>query len=188
MAEDKKLEAERRELNLLIDKGVSFEVEQTIFMRPAGPLGLIKKRYPKHQTLTFTVKEPTLSTLDRISAEQIELQVDEAVMSSGEGLQEAKKMALRHGRRLARIVALAVMGEDYVIQHQKGAGVCYFYNSKELDRLTDLFFHNVKPSKLFQLVVLVNTISNLGDFMNSIRLMSASRTTMPTLIEANKKV
>lgn len=188
MAEDKRLEAERQELNLLIDKGVSFEVEQTILSRPAGLLGLVRKRSPRHSTLKFTIKEPTLSTLDRISAEQIELQISESVMSSESGLQEAKKMVLRHGRRLARIVALCVMGEDYVIQYQKQGRVVYGYNNKELDRLTDLFFHNIKPSKLFQLVLLVSSISNLGDFTNSIRLMSASRTTMPILIEENKKV
>ena len=47
-----------------------------------------------------------------------------------------------------------------------------------LDELTDLFFHAVKPSELFQLTMTINAMCNLGDFIHSIRLMSAARTTV----------
>ena len=181
-------EAEKQELNRLIDKGVEFDLERTIYVKQNGILWFFKRRVAKKETLKFIISEPTLSTLDRISDEQIELKIDENVMSSDLGVQEAKKMVNQHGRRFARIIALAVLGQDYLIQRNSGGAIRYDKDDRRLNELTDLFFHNIKPSKLFQLTVLVNTMSNLGDFTNSIRLMSAARTTMPILVEENSEV
>ncbi len=188
MTEEHKLNTERTELNTLIDKGVNFDVERTIHVRQNGLLGYFKKRYAKTETLKFTIKEPTLSILDLMSAEQIEMAIDEAVMSSEKGIQEAKKMAGQHGQKLAKIIAIAVLGQDYIKTKKNGSRFSYKYDTKRLEELTELFFINIKPSKLLQLAILVNTMSNLGDFTNSIRLMSAARTTMPIRIEENKEV
>ena len=54
----------------------------------------------------------------------------------------------------------------------------YEEDRRRLDELTDLFFHAVKPSELFQLTMTINAMCNLGDFIHSIRLMSAARTTV----------
>ena len=54
----------------------------------------------------------------------------------------------------------------------------YEEDRRRLDVLTDLFFHTVKPSELFQLTMTINAMCNLGDFIHSIRLMSAARTTV----------
>jgi hypothetical protein len=185
MNEEHKLNAERNELNTLIDKGVNFDIERTIHVRQNGILGIFKKRYAKTEKLQFTIKEPTLSTLDRLSSEQIQLKIDEAVMSSESGVQEAKKMSNDYGTNLARIIALAVLGQDYIKAKKNGSKFSYKCDDKRLNELTELFFLNIKPSKLLQLAILVNTMSNLGDFTNSIRLMSAARTTMPIRIEEN---
>ena len=185
MTEDKKLNSETNELNILIDKGFNFDVERTIFVRQNGLLGYFKKRYPKTEKLNFTIKEPTLSILDLMSSEQIGLKIDESVMSSESGVQEAKKMSGEYGQKLAKIIAIAVLGQDYIKTKKNGSGFSYKYDNKRLDELTELFFINIKPSKLLQLTVLVNTMSNLADFTNSIRLMSAARTTMPIRIEEN---
>jgi hypothetical protein len=185
MNEDQNINAEKSELNLLIDKGVNFDIERTFEVRQNGFFGRFKKRYTKTETLKFTIKEPTLAVLDLISSEQIELRIDEAVMSSESGVQEAKKMTGKHGETLARIVAFAVLGQDYIKTKKNGSGFIYKYDDKRLDELTELFFIHIKPSKLLQLAILVNTMSNLGDFTNSIRLMSASRTTMPIRVEEN---
>lgn len=187
MNEENKLNAERSELNTLIDKGVNFDIERTIYVRQNGILGRFKKRYAKTEKLQFTIKEPTLSTLDRMSSEQIQLTIDEAIMSSELGVQEAKKMTNDHGTNLARIIALAVLGQDYIKTKKNGSKFSYKCDDKRLSELTELFFLNIKPSKLLQLAILVNTMSNLGDFTNSIRLMSANRTTMPIRIEENKE-
>ena len=180
-------EAEKQELNRLIGKGVTFEVERTIRAKQHGFLGFFKPRFDRKETLTFTIQEPTLSTLDRIADEQIELKIDEKIMSSDIGIQEAKKMVHEHGRRLAKIIAIAVLGQDVLRQVSGIGGIKYVYDYKRLEELTELFFHNVKPSKLIQLSILVNTMGNLGDFTNSIRLMSAARTTMPILVGENKE-
>lgn len=181
------LNQERSELNILIDKGVNFDIERTIYVRQNGFLGYFKKRYEKTEKLQFTIKEPTLSILDLLSAEQIDLAIDEAVMSSDLGVQEAKKMSGKHGERLARIIAIATLGQDYIKTKKNGSNISYKYNDKKLDELSELFFIHIKPSKLLQLAILVNTMSNLGDFTNSIRLMSANRTTMPIRIEESNE-
>lgn len=186
MTDQEKIEAEKIELNALINKGLSFEVERTVLKKEPGILGYFKKRKKETEKLKFVIQEPTLSTLDRISAEQIELHIDETIMSSENGISEAKKLSNKYGRNMAKIVALAVLGQDYVIASSFGNSIKYSYDNKKLNELTDLFFQNIKPSKLIQLTMIVNTISNLGDFTNSIRLMSASRTTMPIPIEDKK--
>jgi len=187
MTGNEKIQAERSELNLIIDKGVNIELERTISKKKKGFAGFMGKRFSVTEKLKFTIKEPTLSTLDRLSAEQIDLVIDENVMSSDIGVQEARKMANKYGTKLAKIVALSVLGQDYVITIQNDTRVHYEYDNKRLAELTQLFYENIKPSKLMQYVLLINTMSNLGDFTNSIRLMSAARTTMPTLIEGEQK-
>lgn len=186
LTKEQKLQAERRELDILIDKGLCFEIERTVLEKQKGLKGLLGKRIPRIETLKYRIQEPTLSTLDRLSREQIELSIDENIMRSDEGLTEAKILTLKNCRRMARIVAIAVMGEDYLRQVKVRESIRYEARDKDLDNLTDLFFVNIKPSKLMQMVVLINTMGNYGDFCNSIRLMSAIRTTMPNLIE-NKK-
>jgi len=187
MTEEHNISTEKNELNILIDKGVNFDIERTIHVRQNGFLGYFKKRYEKTETLKFTIKEPTLSILDLLSAEQIELKIDEAIMSSDLGIQEAKKMSTNYGETLARIIAIAVLGKDYIKTKKNGSNFSYKYDDKKLNELSELFFIHIKPSKLLQLAILVNTMSNLGDFTNSIRLMSASRTTMPIRIEETKQ-
>lgn len=171
---------EKNELDILLQKGVSFEVETTIYVRKKGLLGYLSKREKKTEIKKFIIKQPTLSVLDRFSSEAIDLVLDESVLSSETGISEAKKIASLQAKRLAKILAIFVLGQDYRVVNRGGS---YFNNDKELDDLTDLFYNNITPSKIMQLCMLINTMSNLGDFINSIRLMSASRTTMPNRIE-----
>lgn len=187
MNESEKINTERQELNLLINKGVSIEVDRTIYVKPKGLFGLLKKRVKQTDKQKFIIQEPTLSVLDLISSEQIELNIDEKEMNSDNALSLAKKLTNEHSRRMARIIAISVLGQDYIIPIQKGSFIQYKYDDARLKELTNLFFHNIKPSRMMQYVILINTMSNLGDFTNSIRLMSASRTTMPILIEESKK-
>ena len=186
MTQQERIDAERQELNLLINRGVNFDVERTVYKRIPGIIGFFKPRVKTTETLKFNIQEPTLSTLDRLSAEQIELVIDEAVMQSDNGVAQARKMVNQHCKRLARIVAIAALGQDYMQTVQAGGIVRYIPDHKKLDQLTEIFYKNIKPSKLLQLTILVNTMSNLGDFTNSIRLMSAARTTIPIRIEEEK--
>lgn len=186
MNEKQKINAERNELNILIDKGVNIEVERTMRVLIGRKYGLLKRYETITEKLKFTIKEPTLSTLDRLSSEQIELIIDESKIKEN-GLSEAKMLTNQQSHRMARIVAIAVLGQEYLITIQEGSRIRYEHDDKQLDELTDLFFINVKPSTLLQYTILINSMSNLGDFTNSIRLMSAVRTTMPIRIEEDKQ-
>lgn len=184
--DNKILEQEKAELNALINKGVSFEVADTKIEVKRRFFGLIKKRVVVEVKRRFKIEEPTLGTLDRLSAEWIEFAIDEATLQSDDGMQKARTLAHSHSMRCAKVVALAVLGSDYLIPTPgKGGVVRYVEDTKELEYLTYLFARQIKPSKLYQLYVLINAMCNLGDFLNSIRLMSADRTTMPIRIEEN---
>lgn len=178
------LDTERSELNLLINRGVKFTVEVSVFTKRRGFAGRFLNHIKTTEEQVFEIKEPTLSTLDRMSAEWIEVAIDENEMSSENALSFAKKMTQQHAKRFAKIIAIAVLGSDYSIPTQSGS---YKYDEKRLTELTNLFFHNVKSSKLLRIMYIINTMTNLGDFTNSIRLMSANRTTVPIRIEENKE-
>ena len=182
MDEKKRLEQERSELNTLINKGVTFEV-QDCEVRTERVFLFFKRRRVVPVKRTFKIDEPTLATLDRLSAEWIEFAIDE------EGMQRAKTMVREHAERCARIIAIAVLGSSYTVAKPGRNGtVRYVEDKAELNRLTRLFADTVKPSQLLQLCVLINAMSNLGDFMNSIRLMQADRSTMPVRIEESRGV
>ena len=185
LSDKERLTAERKELNLLIGRGITFNVKRTIFKRRPGLMGRLGKRIPAEEVVSYRIQEPTLSTLDRMSALQVDLDINEEVMRSDQALQEARHLTGEHSRRMARIVATAVMGQDYVQITQVGGRTVYSNDDAGLEAITDVLFHGLAPSQLAELVMYINTISNLGDFCNSIRLMSAVRTTMPLRIEAD---
>ncbi len=170
---------EREELNILVKQGVRFSITYKVRRRNKGLKGLFQR--PQVKTVK-EIQEPTLSVLDRLSAIWVEMGLDENQLSAGgmETLAEAKRIAKDNAGRMARIIAIAVLGEDYHVTEVGANGRVKRYNDdKELDRLTALFFHCIKPSKLVGLSEIVTSVSNLGDFINSMRLMSGARTTQP---------
>ena len=190
MADDKKrLEQERAELNTLINKGVTFEVKDTEFEVKKRFFGLFRQYKPKDIVRTFKIEEMTLATLDRIAAESVEIAIDEEKLRSAgiDSIKMARTIAHKHSTRCARIIAIAVLGEDLFIAKPGKGGTRWIEDTKKLDDLTSMFRRKIKPSILYKLYVLVNAMENLGDFMNSIRLILLERTTMPIRIEENKK-
>lgn len=182
-----KLEKERAELNTLINKGVSFEVKDVEFETHKRFFGLFRKHTPKEVTRKFTIEEMTLATLDRLSAEWIEFVIDESVMKSADGMQRARTLSHEHALRCAKVVAIAVLGEKRLIPCPYKGGTRWVEDTKAIEDLTALFARTIRPSKLYQLYVLINAMCNLGDFLNSIRLMQTERTTMPIRIEENNE-
>ena len=189
MQETKKiLEQERSELNELINRGVSFEVQDIEVQYKSYLWGLFKKKILVPITRNFVIEEPTLGTLDRLSSEWIEMVIDEETIKGEDGMLQARKMTKKHALRCARVIALAVLGSDYLIPKAGNGGIVrYEEDTKRLEELTKLFARQIKPSELYQLYVLINAMCNLGDFLNSIRLMSADRTTIPIRIEENNE-
>lgn len=182
------LEQERSELNELIGKGVSFEVQDVEVQYKTYLFGLFKKKVIVPITRNFVIEEPTLGTLDRLSSEWVEMAIDEEAIKGSDGMLQARIMTKKHALRCARVIAIAVLGSDYLIPKVvKGGIVRYKEDTVRLDELTRLFAQKIKPSELYQLSVLINAMCNLGDFLNSIRLMSANRTTIPIRIEEDKE-
>mgnify|MGYP007095847397 CR=1 FL=1 len=172
------LELEREELNLLVKQGVRFSVTHKIRRRKKGVKGFFQRPEVVTVKEDFEIQEPTLSVLDRLSAIWVEMGLDEKRLTAGgtETLAEAKRIAKDNAARMARIIAIAVLGEDYHVTEVCAGGRVKKYNDdKELDRLTALFFH----TKLVGLSEAVTSVSNLGDFISSMRLMSGARTTQP---------
>ena len=186
METDETLQKEKAELNVLINKGVTFEVDDTEFHVKKRFFGLFKKRVPVKVRRQFKIGQPTLGTLDRIAAEWIEVAIDEAAMKTDDGMQRARTIVAKHALRCAKVIALAVMGTDFLIPKNAGHGVArYDEDTRRLNELAALFSRTITPSQLYQLCLLITAVCNLGDFMNSIRLMSADRSTMPNRIEEN---
>lgn len=180
-----KLNQEKSELKILLNQGVEFEVEDIQFETESKFFGLLKKHTPKKITRKFKIGELTLGTLDRLSAEWIEFEIDDVSMSADEGMRQAKSLVHNHSLRCAKIIALAVLDADYLIPVYAGSCIRYKEDNDTLRELTELFARTIKPSDLFYLVSIINLMGNLGDFTNSIRLMLSARTTEPNRIEEN---
>ncbi len=181
----KQLERERAELNALINAGYEFEVEDYEVKSRPFFFGLIKKKTPVKITRSFKIKEPTLGTLDRLSREWIELEIDEKRLKDEDPMKQARTIAEKHSKRCAKVLALAVLGSEYLAPSVHLGSIVYHENKKRLDELTALFERTIRPSRLYRLITLINAMCNLGDFMHSIRLMSVNRTTAPIRIEGN---
>lgn len=170
------LEAEKQELRLLINQGISFSISYDEVVTDKTPrFSKLPWLFPhKHSRLIersrdFVIKEPTAFTLDRLSAEYIELVIDEETIKA-EPRQSARKLYREQSERMARIVAIAVLGNQWE-------------DAKQLAELTNFFKRWLKNSQLWEIVQAVDLTNNLADFINSMRLMSSARTTMPIRIE-----
>lgn len=171
-----KLNREQAELRQLIGQGVTFDVKIKHRRRKPGFLGFFRKREEVEETKVYTIKEPTLATLDRLSALWLQMAIDETKLNDEDYLRTAKTLANKEAKKLAEVVAVAVMGEDYYTVTLDGTRTQRKERKADLRALTSLFFHTITPSQLLTLAILISNVSNLGDFVNSMRLMCATRT------------
>ena len=184
MGDRERLEKERAELSALIDNGITIEVDDVEFKTDRRFFGLIRRRVPVDVKREFRIEELTLGTLDRLSAEWVEFAIDEVGMQSDSVMVHAKTLVRNHCLRMARIVAIAVMGSSYLVpRYRAGGSVRWVEDKARLESLTGLFMRRVKPSGLYRLVVMIDAMGNLGDFINSIRLMLLDRSAMPIRVE-----
>lgn len=179
-AQLKSLEQEQSELRQMINEGLTFDVEVTYRRRRPGLLGYFRKKETVKEKRVFKIQEPTLATLDRLSSLWVKMEIDEAKLTSNDDyLATAKQLAGKEARTLAEVVAVAVLGEDLYETTERRGVFAYKPDEQKLARLADTFYHAVKPSELLTLAVLITNVSNLGDFISSMRLMSATRTSEP---------
>jgi hypothetical protein len=179
------MEMEQSELNLLIGQGIKFSIAIKAVKRKKS-FRIFGRSKPEieEKTLTFEIHEPTLDTLDRISEISLKMAVSEEELKGNDFLGRAKRLAKENARNLARIIAVAVLGEDYYeteITHISATSVKIKRHKQDerLNSLSDLFFHTVTPSKLAELATVITSVSNLADFLASMRLLSDARTAIP---------
>ncbi|GAB3701449.1 hypothetical protein GCM10027592_29570 [Spirosoma flavus] len=154
-----KLRAEKQELDILIDAGVKFSVPEFSLLRIFGK-----------KTRDFVISEPYLGTMDQMSVYALRLANDfseEKLKSNPIG--ESKRL-YPNSRLCAKIIAIAVLNNYWTIKLFSGI-------------LARYFLWGIKPRVLAELTMIINTTSNIPDFTNSIRYLSANRTTKPTEVE-----
>ena len=172
MDEQKKKQAQKSVLEAILNKGIKFDITYTAKVRRSGFLGFLgaKTEVEKHET--FTIQEPTLGVLDRMSEIWLDFDIEDIEkMTNSEVMVEGYKMANKHAKDMARILAIAVLGERYYSMDD---------GDKEEERLTELFYRVTKPSQLPHIAMSIVATSHLADFITSMRLMRMSVTTTPT--------
>lgn len=181
--DNEQLKKEQVELNKLVNEGVTFFV----YDYEKVPMKWYERIFGRRKEVvvkrTFTINELTLSTQDRISLEssKIDFDVNEiSGMDDKDGLSIARELMENHGKRCAKIVAIAVVNSSNLIESSNGMRVP---DPNVIDDYTELFYREIKPSQLLDLFRIIEIMRNNGDFTRSIRLMRNKRTTMPVLIE-----
>ncbi|MCL1932768.1 MAG: hypothetical protein FWF53_03000 [Candidatus Azobacteroides sp.] len=162
--EEKSMSAiERAELNLLVQRGFKFEIRTG------------------NRNRTFEIHQPTLYILDKISEISLDMVIDENDFTeeSNEILSKARKLVRLNVKRMAMIIAIAVLGESYYSNIPLLKQILNVLYRIKLRKLRDIFYHTIKPSELLQISTVVTNISNLADFLSSMRLLSSARTTQP---------
>jgi hypothetical protein len=151
--------AEQHEADVLINRGIQFTV----------PKRSILRHFSRKKQRTFTIQQPYLGTLDVLSRVFLSIGFDETMLAEN-ALAGAKRITAESARKCALAVAISVLNSKWKIRLFARLMAGYF-------------LWRIQPSKLVQLAIYINQINNLGDFISSIRLMSATRTTAPHRIE-----
>lgn len=158
----------QNELRKAANAGFEFEVVIKNKTKVKGFWGFFQKRILTEEKRLFTIKELTMGIFDRISIESAKM---EDVKTDVDDFESYMKVyARKHSKTMGRIIALAVLGSDYF----------YYENNKiktddsSLNDLINCFNTFIKPHDMLNLLQLIDIASNLGDFMNSARLVTAA--------------
>lgn len=159
-----KIQLEREEIALMIEKGVEFEIERKSIFR------FLPKFLGGSKTRKFSINQPYLGTLMLLSAEFLKLDFNEDKIRE-EGISEVKRLATVSCRPLANIVAISVLSSKWKITLFKSLLATYF-------------LWRLKPSKMLELSLVINYMMNLEGFTTSIRLNAIMKiATPPSQIE-----
>lgn len=145
------MEAERQAAAMLLKKGVPVQIVAPFFLR-------IFRR----KTIRFTLIFPTLYTLLRISREYLKITQD---CTAELTTQQAMQVMNTDGKRVAKIVAIALLNRSYLLWLSGWLG----------NRLSKHLY----PEDVLQLYELVVVHGGLEDFLNTIRLIHQTRITKP---------
>lgn len=155
------LAKEMREVGLLLD-------EPDYFTCPTILRSFFGKKYSY-----WPIKYLPFDTLVRLGREYAEIEWSEEELTKY-GIIEAKRMTVAHARRLAKITAIAVVGEMP-------------FASLIRPILTRYFAKRMTPSMFLNVVEILNRQGDYANFSHSIRLTQGKRLTEPALIETDKE-
>lgn len=119
------------------------------------------------------IKHFTLGTLDYLSAEYGKLYFDKSEFAI-DAHNESKVLVGKNAKIVSKILAIAVLNSNWKIPLFKGI-------------LSKILYWNIEPKKLVEIVVEMDKMSDLINFIDSIRFLhKAQRTTAPNRIEENQ--
>lgn len=159
---------EQREIEVLLNKGYKFQITY-----------LSKKWWfskPKIEKRILEIKQPTLAVLDLVSERFLTLKITDTEKTADVDthIHAATKTAAENAKTMSEIIAIFALGENCF----EFDGRNYKFRENEVKNLAKLIFHNVKPSDMKNIISAATALANLPDFLISIRLTGASRTTM----------
>lgn len=120
-------------------------------------------------TETYEIYHPTLAVLDLLSSCWLNINIPDEISS----ITEVNKL-MCHASDMAKVVAIMCLGEDCFNQKRNGA---YEVNKKKIEELTNIMAHGLQPAQLIEVAKAVTSLCDMPNFINSMRLMCASRTT-----------
>lgn len=154
----------------LENKGFSFSIKFRQVKRP----WLLGNRYAEVEK-TLTIRHNTLAVLDLISKECQRLKFDPHAFETKDlkVFAEARKLVSEHSRTMAKIIAIASMGEECFVITPHGD---YQVREKEIKRLQDQIYVSLGFDELTTICDKITGHSDLANFINSIRLMGTIQT------------
>lgn len=144
---------EQKAVNTLLSQGVKFEIDAR---------GLVRIFKKKH---SFMLRQAYLGTLLMLSKYYLKVGFDEKKLVD-DPLGVSRLEITRTAKTLAMIAAIGILNNKTKIRLFARPFAKWL-----LWRLT--------PNKLYELSMTIVVLNNTGDFINSIRLMSALRVTAP---------
>lgn len=128
---------------------------------------------------TMKIQSPTLAVLDVLSCEWAEIEVDDNAFksSNNEAIIVARKLVHIHAKRLARIVAIATLGEQaFKIKYTAGSYIERELDEKAIALLAGRVYRSVQPAQLAEIARAICAQSDLPNFLSAITLMRGATT------------
>ncbi|MDE5530433.1 hypothetical protein KRE43_12850 [Elizabethkingia meningoseptica] len=162
----------RREITKLINNGFPITLSETYVERKKGLLGFFSKPKKKTKEVTYIIKELTFNIIDLIALESQGLNLKN--YEGKEGLAFNNSISRNDIKIMSKVIALAIMGTDYEYKVITGKREKYIRDEEGLRKIQNHLSQNLHPSDLFGILNLIDIHSNLGDFTNSIGLITGA--------------
>ncbi|AQX52512.1 MULTISPECIES: hypothetical protein [Elizabethkingia] len=162
----------RREITKLINNGFPITLSETYVERKKGLLHLFSKPEKKTREVTYIIKELTFNIIDLIALESQGLNLKN--YEGKEGLAFNNSISRNDIKIMSKVIALAIMGTDYEYKVITGKREKYIRDEEGLKKIQNHLSQNLHPSDLFGILNLIDIHSNLGDFTNSIGLITGA--------------